>query len=66
MPYVSDAQRRWAHTEEGTAALGGPDKVKHWDKVTKGKELPEHAAKKEASMLKQAASLVREHLANHS
>jgi hypothetical protein len=41
MPYVSDAQRRWAHTDAGTKALGGPSKVAEWDKATKGKDLPE-------------------------
>lgn len=41
MPYVSDAQRRWAHTATGTKALGGPAKVSEWDQASKGKELPE-------------------------
>jgi hypothetical protein len=40
MPYVSDAQRRWAHTATGTKALGGPDKVAEWDRASKGKDLP--------------------------
>jgi hypothetical protein len=40
MPYTSDAQRRWAHTEAGTKALGGPAKVKEWDRASKGKDLP--------------------------
>lgn len=40
MPYVSDAQRRWAHTSEGTKALGGPAKVAEWDRASKGKDLP--------------------------
>lgn len=31
---------RWAHTKKGTKALGGEDKVKEWDKETKGKLLP--------------------------
>lgn len=46
-PYVSDAQRRWAHTEAGTKALGGKEKVKHWDKESKGKDLPEKVTKAE-------------------
>lgn len=44
MPYVSDKQRRWAHTEKGKKALG-PDKVEEYDKKTKGKKLPESASK---------------------
>lgn len=46
MPYVSDAQRRWAHTQAGTKALGGASKVAEWDAASKGKSLPEHASKK--------------------
>lgn len=42
MPYVSDAQRRWAHTKSGMKALGGASKVAEWDAETKGKKLPEH------------------------
>lgn len=41
MPYQSDSQRRWAHTETGTKALGGPEKVKEWDAASKGMNLPE-------------------------
>lgn len=57
MPYVSDKQRRWAHTDEGTKALGGPKKVKEWDDKSRGKDLPEEAPKKTAAM-------VREYLEN--
>ena len=46
-PYSSDAQRRWAHTEKGTKALGGKAHVHEWDEATKGKKLPEHVAKSE-------------------
>jgi hypothetical protein len=46
-PYSSDAQRRWAHTEAGTKALGGEEKVKEWDKESKGKDLPEKVSKEE-------------------
>ncbi len=45
-PYESDAQRKWAHTEAGTKALGGKAKVAEWDAASKGKKLPEHKAKK--------------------
>ncbi len=40
MPYVSDQQRKWAHTKEGTKALGGESKVAEWDQASKGKHLP--------------------------
>lgn len=41
MPYKSQAQERWAHTEAGMKALGGPEKVAEWDAATKGAKLPE-------------------------
>lgn len=41
MPYQSDAQRRWAHTDAGEKALGGPSKVAEWDRASKGMKLPE-------------------------
>lgn len=44
-PYVSEAQRRWAHTDAGKKALGGKDAVHHWDEETKGKKLPEKVKK---------------------
>lgn len=43
MPYVSDAQRRWAHTKTGVKALGGKKKVAEWDAASKGKKLPPRA-----------------------
>lgn len=46
MPYVSEAQRKWAHTKAGTKALGGKKAVEEWDKATKGKKLPKIAPKK--------------------
>ncbi len=45
-PYVSEAQRRWAHTPTGKKALGGRAKVAHWDKASAGRSLPERAGKK--------------------
>jgi len=43
MPYVSTAQRGWAHTPAGEKALGGPAKVAEWDRASKGKtNLPGH------------------------
>jgi hypothetical protein len=41
MPFKSDAQRRWAHTEAGKEALGGAAKVAEWDSASKGMNLPE-------------------------
>jgi hypothetical protein len=45
MPYVSDSQRRWAHTPAGTKALGGAGKVAEWDAASKGKTLRTQAAR---------------------
>ena len=38
MPYVSDAQRRWAHTASAKKA-GFP--TEEWDDKSRGKKLPE-------------------------
>src|ERR1700734_4131218 len=46
-PYSSEAQRRWAHTQEGKEALGGDAAVHEWDEATKGKKLPEKVNKAE-------------------
>ena len=46
-PYVSEAQRGWAHTAEGKKALGGEAAVREWDRASKGKKLPAHVSKKE-------------------
>src|ERR1700753_966829 len=40
IPYASKRQQAWAHTPAGTKALGGPKKVKEWDKASKGMKLP--------------------------
>lgn len=53
MPYQSQAQERWAHTAEGTKALGGKKKVAEWDAATKGTKLPE---KKRKSIYKHPSS----------
>lgn len=44
MPYKSQAQERWAHTDTGIKALGGKAKVAEWDAATKGAKLPKRAA----------------------
>lgn len=41
MPFKSKKQNAWAHTEDGEAALGGPDKVKEWESATDYSSLPE-------------------------
>lgn len=46
MPYKSDAQRRWAHSPSGVKALGGREKVKEWDRASKGMKLPAKAKKR--------------------
>lgn len=46
MPYKSEAQRKWAHTKEGTRALGGKKAVTEWDKATGDRKLPKYAKKK--------------------
>jgi hypothetical protein len=51
-PYVSDRQRRWAHTASGVAALGEAD-VKGKDQSSKGKKLPERS--RMAAAFKKAA-----------
>ena len=46
MPFVSEAQRRWAYTKEGTRALGGKENVREWERATGNKKLPKVAPKK--------------------
>ena len=46
MPFKSEAQRRWAHTKEGTKALGGKAKVAEWEKATGNKKLPKYVNQK--------------------
>jgi len=55
-PYVSDAQRRWAHTDSGMEALGGKAGVHEWDEATKGKKLPERKTMKKSEALQRAES----------
>ncbi len=59
MPYVSDAQRKWAHTDAAKKA-GFP--TKEFDEASKGeKNLPEHVAKKKGK----AKPGSKEHRAKH-
>lgn len=48
IPFISQAQRRWAYTKEGTKALGGKDKVVEWERATGNKKLPKVAPKKKS------------------
>jgi len=65
MPYVSDSQRRWAHTESGKKALGGPEGVNEWDQASKGKKLPEHVAKAaEGGVIEDWAARLRDYFMN--
>lgn len=47
MPFVSRAQQRWAHSDEGEEALGGPAAVHEWDEATDFSHLPERAGMKQ-------------------
>lgn len=42
MPYVSDAQRRFFHTDTARKAGISEATVEEFDKASKGKKLPEH------------------------
>lgn len=44
MPFKSVKQQRWAHTDAGEQALGGPAKVAEWDQASKGLSLPTYAS----------------------
>ena len=46
MPFVSQNQRKWAYTKEGTKALGGKKAVQEWEKATGNKKLPKYVNKK--------------------
>ncbi len=41
MPYKSDAQRRFFHSQGAKRAGISPQTVKKWDKASKGKSTPE-------------------------
>jgi hypothetical protein len=45
MPFRSLKQARWAHSQTGEKALGGPAKVSEWDSATNFKSLPETTVK---------------------
>ena len=45
MPFRSESQRKWAHTKEGTKALGGKKAVSEWERATGNKKLPQRVKK---------------------
>jgi len=57
MPYVSDRQRRWAHTASAKNT-GFP--TAEYDRASKGKKLPERA--KFGAHIKQYATRRRKHV----
>lgn len=46
MPYVSDKQRRFFHTDTARKSGITPSMVKEYDEATRGKELPQKVEKK--------------------
>lgn len=48
MPWKSEQQRKWGHTQEGTKALGGIKNVREWEKATGNKPLPKYVPKKKS------------------
>lgn len=44
MAYKSERQKAWAHSDEGTQALG-LQKVQEWDQASKDLKLPERISK---------------------
>ena len=56
MPYKSQAQERWAHTDEGRKALGS--KLAEFDEASEGKKLPQRAGKPKPKGKRNAAGYV--------
>jgi hypothetical protein len=51
MPYKSEAQRRFFHSEGARKAGITPAMVQEWDDASRGEKRPERAHKKEGSLL---------------
>ena len=49
MPYKSDAQRKFFHTDTARKAGITPSEVKEFDKASKGMDLPKKKKKKRSS-----------------
>lgn len=47
MPFLSKKQNAWAHTPDGTKALGGEEKVKEWESATDYSKIPYKVAHSE-------------------
>jgi 8-oxo-dGTP pyrophosphatase MutT (NUDIX family) len=60
-PFVSEAQRRWGHTQAGKEALGGNAGVHEWDEATKGKKLPERVSKSDKKICMTKPAFIAEH-----
>ena len=52
MPYSSEAQRKFFHTDTAKKAGITAAQVSDFDRASKGKKLPEHVAKKKKSKAK--------------
>ena len=51
MPFASRKQQAWAHTPNGTKALGGASAVREWDQATNESTLPTYAPKRQPGAL---------------
>lgn len=56
MPYVSDAQRRYAHTKTARNKGWKASSVKEFDQASKGLKLPERVSKKQRAVGKKLKS----------
>ena len=54
MPYKSDAQRRFFHTDTARKSGITPDMVSEYDSASKGKKLPEKKSKDSVEGFKRA------------
>lgn len=61
MPYASDAQRKFFHTDTAKKAGITKKEVAEYDAASKGKKLPEHAAKKDGKKKEMKAKAMPMH-----
>lgn len=52
MPYKSDAQRKFFHTDTARKQGITPEMVSEYDQASKGMSLPEHANRKQEYMMR--------------
>lgn len=57
MPWLSDRQRKWGHTQAGEKALGGPEAVHEWDTASERKP---HVGKWLGKAIKRPGALTAE------